>query len=279
MSRLREVKLKCLSFIVPRFLSYNEEQFLSALRKIGVEIGDAIMVHSSFRPHNGFLGKPTDMNRVLMESVGNDGLLVMPSMTYTDSSKAFILRNKPMNVRLSPSHMGLLSEVFRRNRESIRSKSATHPLLAWGAKAAWFTEGHELLSLSFGPQSPFGKMRELKGKILCIDTEFESITFTHFVEDHVKEKIGLPLYERDTLTAEVIDIDGKLIKIPTRVISDEARKARCESQLISALERSREIRRMRIGNTHLLLVSCESMVRRAEEMYQRGDSFFNLDAR
>ncbi len=275
MSRLGTIRLKLESFLVSRFLTYGEDDFLAVLRGLGVGKGDALMVHSSYRKNNGFLGRPVDMCRLLMEVVGPTGLLVMPSMAYTDSSKKYLMRGKPMNVRFTPSHMGLLSEVFRRNRDSVRSLSATHPLVAWGELADQFVAGHERAVVPFGEGSPFEKLYERGAKILCIDTGFESITFTHFVEDRIRDRIGVPLYEEDIYTGMVIDTEGRQIVVPTRVISDQAREARCEERYIRVLERRGEISRRRIGNTRLLLVNCKAMVAAAERMYREGDYFFS----
>ncbi|MCG5502206.1 AAC(3) family N-acetyltransferase, partial [Ectothiorhodospira lacustris] len=102
------------------------------------------MIHASWGPANGFHGRPADMIFILKELIGVNGLLVMPSLTYqNESSREFLARGVPMDVRRSPSQMGLLSEVFRRGKGVRRSLSPTHPLLAWGHRAEEFLAGHE----------------------------------------------------------------------------------------------------------------------------------------
>ena len=135
--------------------AYGPDELVTRLRKIGVTPGSTLMFHSSWRPHNGFQGKPADVVRALKAAVGEGGLLVMPSMPYHNMSSAqWLAKGKPMNVLRSPSMMGLVSEVFRRSEGVQRSLSLSHPLLAWGRDAAAFVEGHERAERSFGDASP-----------------------------------------------------------------------------------------------------------------------------
>src|SRR5258706_10875314 len=132
MSQLGRIRFKYFGWFVNRFLTYDTKAFSRALAELGIAVGDVLMVHSSLHTHSGFKGRPVDMIGALKLSVGSHGLLVMPSMTYVDSSKAFLLRGGEMKVSRSPSQMGLLTEVFRRGKDVHRSLSPTHPLLAWG---------------------------------------------------------------------------------------------------------------------------------------------------
>jgi aminoglycoside 3-N-acetyltransferase len=187
MMRFSNLKHRVQAFVVPRFLSYGPEDLLRMLQKMDIKAGDAVMVHASLFALNGFTGRPRDMLDVLKTAVTSDGLLIMPSMTYSDSSKSFLQQGKPMDVRRSPSQMGLLSEVFRRHKDVKRSINPTHPLLAWGHRSDWFVADHQNCQYSFGIASPFSKLLELNGKILCLDVGYESITFTHFVEDRCRK--------------------------------------------------------------------------------------------
>ena len=45
--------------------AYGPDELVTRLRKIGVTPGSTLMFHSSWRPHNGFQGKPADVVRAL----------------------------------------------------------------------------------------------------------------------------------------------------------------------------------------------------------------------
>lgn len=275
----KPVRTRLKRFILKKFLSYDAERLQSVVRRLGVVPGDALMAHASWLPHNGFRGRPVDMIRALQAVIGDDGLLVMPSLTYqNESSKDFLARGGVVDIRRSPSQMGLLTEVFRRGKTVRRSLSPTHPLLAWGKRADWLLAGHEQALEPFGRQSPFARLVELNGKILTIDAPFSTITFTHFLEDRIAPQLPFPLYEAEPLTGVVIDYDGRRREIPARVISDTANHLRREPRLIAALEQEKALRRARVGNTRLLLVSCRAMTECVDRMLARGDSFFDNPA-
>jgi aminoglycoside 3-N-acetyltransferase len=196
-------------------------------------------------------------------------------MTYTDSSKAFLLRGAEMNVRRSASQMGLLTEVFRRGRDVRRSLSPTHPLLAWGGRAEHFLAGHHETDRPFGPDSPFQRLLDLDGKVLCIDAVPETVTFTHFLEDRIHDRLPFALYERERYTGKVIDADGRPHLVPTRVLSDESRRRRREDLLWKKARMLGITRRMRVGNTSLMLLRCRELTALVERMYSDGQSLFS----
>jgi aminoglycoside 3-N-acetyltransferase len=263
------------AFLVKHFLSYNQATFVTTLEKFGVSASDCLMIHSSWLSLNGFNGRPVDMINALKETVGPQGLLVVPTLTYQNqSSRDFLLSGKPMNVKRSPSKMGLLSEVFRRGKDVHRSLSPSHPLAAWGEGAETFVAGHEDCLSPFGPGTPFDKLLQLNGKILCIDAPFSTITFTHFLEDRIASFLPFELYEPAHLIGKVIDYDNKTFDVPVKVLSEQANKRRNEQILLGKLNDRGIIKRKRIGNTRLLLVDCKAMTDCVDEMAEKGLLFF-----
>lgn len=261
---------------VRAFRSYDEHALLERLRQLGIRKGDTLMVHSSWRSNNGFRGTPAQFCATLREAVGEEGLLVMPSLTYHNMSSAeFLAMGKPMNVRRSPSAMGLLTEVFRRGKGVVRSLSPTHPLLAWGRDADAFIEGHHRTDRPFGPDSPFARLLQRNALILCVDAGFSSITFTHFVEDRLAHTLDVPLYEPDPIDGSVIDGTGAEHVVPTRVLSAAANRLRREPRLVAHLTRSHRLREGRIGNTLLTWIRAQDLMLGAQELAQSGEHFFD----
>lgn len=274
---MQAIKRATKDLIIRYFLSYNSSALVRALKKKGLGQGDAVMVHSSWWPSNGFQGKPADMINALKEVVGSGGLLSMTSMTYqNESTREFLARNVPVKIHRSASKMGLLTEVFRRGKGIERSLNPAHPILAWGDRARWFTEGHDRIERSFGTGSPFDKLLELNGKILCIDASFSTITFTHYLEDRIAPMLPFDLYEPEPMLGKVIDRDGVEHDVPTRVLNDTANSLRREERLVQALDKARVIQRFRVGNTHFLLIECQPMAQCVDKMVSEGNSFFDV---
>ncbi|WP_083518258.1 AAC(3) family N-acetyltransferase [Dechloromonas denitrificans] len=256
--------------------AYGSEEVVRQIRKCGLESGTTLVVHSSWHQHNGFRDKPADLIKALKTAVGNNGLLVMTSMPYHNMSSAeWLAKGKPMNVRRSPSMMGLVSEVFRRSEGVHRSLSATHPLLAWGKDAQDFISGHQDTDRPFGPQSPFSKLLERNALILGFDAPFSTFTFTHFVEDHLVDSLPTPLYEPELLAGKVVDYDGNESTQWLRVISPLANKQRREERLIAQLESSQALHRGRIGNTALVWIRAQALLTGAQKLALEGTHFFD----
>jgi len=273
------MKVKLKNFIVKVLLSYDSERFLKELQEMGISQGDVVMVHSSWLMHNGFKGRPIDMINCLKQLVGESGLLIMPSLSYqNESTRDYLLRNKAMNVKRAPSMMGLLSEVFRRGKDSLRSLSPTHPLVAWGKRKEEFIAGHDACSIPFGNDSPFSKLLALNGKILTIDASFSTITFTHFLENRIASTLSFPLYEDELMIGKLLDYSGLLHEIPVKVLSEQANSFRREQRLIDEMDQQNLIKRKRVGNTDLMLIDCQQMTACVDEMVNKGNIFFNSPA-
>lgn len=264
------------SAVVSRFLSYSDADLDRLLTRVGLKQGDTLMVHSSWRVLNGYSGSPSQFCAVLRNHIGPGGLLVMPSLTYHNMSSAeFLATGKPMDVRRTPSAMGLLSEVFRRGREVRRSLSPTHPLLAWGVDADSFIGGHEATDRPFGPDSPFNALLQRNALLLCLDCDFSSVTFTHFVEDHIADTLAFPLYESEPRTGYTIDRDGNHIECRVRVLSTEANRLRREPRLIAYLARIGVLQRTRLGNSTFMWIRAADMLAGAKSLINSGGHFFD----
>ena len=256
--------------------AYGPDDLRNKLETCGVQSGTTLVVHSSWRQYNGFRGKPADLVKALKRAVGAQGLLVMTSMPYHNMSSAqWLASGKPMNVRRSPSMMGLVSEAFRRSESVVRSLSATHPLLAWGGGATAFVAGHQETDRPFGPASPFARLLERDAFILGFDAPFSSFTFTHFVEDQLAEILPVPLYEPEPVRGTVVDQDGVASDQWVRVLSAEANSLRREYRLVADLEKMGFLHRARIGNTALVWIRARELLIGAHKFVQEGNHLFD----
>ena len=259
--------------------AYGPDKLVRQLKACGVVPGCTLIVHSSWLPFNGFQGKPADVVRALKEAVGPEGLLVMTSMPYHNMSSAqWLAKGKPMNVRRSPSMMGLISEVFRRSEHVCRSLSVTHPLLAWGRDAEAFIEGHENAEKPFGAASPFARLLERDALILGFDAPFASFTYTHFVEDQLAATLPCALYEPDNRSGVVIDRNDRQIDCSVKVISAQANSLRRESRLVEHLKNTGVLHVGKIGNTRLTWIRAADHSRESARFVATGGHFFDAPA-
>ena len=176
----------------------------SALRRLGVEEGDTILTHSSFKSlgevENGAQGVIDGMKM----AVGEEGTVVFPTLVQNDFANAY----KNWNKETTPSDVGYLTEYFRKLPGAKRSDQATHSVAALGKLADYITETHGQSGLRHGPygetpfaaDSPWEKMYKLNTKMLFIGVTSRKCTMHHYVEyifvdELLKQAEKLPNYK------------------------------------------------------------------------------------
>ena len=164
----------------------------SALRRLGVEEGDSIITHSSFKSlgevENGAQGVIDGMKM----AVGEEGTVVFPTLVQNDFANAY----KNWNKDTTPSDVGYLTEYFRKLPGAKRSDQATHSVAAIGKLADYITETHGQTGQRHGPygetpfaaDSPWEKMYKLNTKMLFIGVTSRKCTMHHYVEYIFTEK-------------------------------------------------------------------------------------------
>jgi aminoglycoside 3-N-acetyltransferase len=260
--------------LADNLFAYDKEKLKKALRQLGIKQGDTLFVHSSFSIFSGFQGSPQDVINCLIDVVGENGNLLMPSMQYRSSSYEHLQRKELFDVRKTFSKMGLITEVFRRKKGVLRSLHPTHSVLAWGKDAAWIVHGHEHCMYPCGKNTPFDWFRSLNGKVLFFDVPFNTFTFIHHIEDLIKNELPFPLYRKEPIAANVLDLEGREITVVTYVFSDEAVRLRRPLILEKHLLKKDLIRKEKIGGTSLMLVAAEDAVRCSREMLAKKVYFY-----
>lgn len=248
-------------FVKKILYKYDERKLSQALRRLGVMEGDALMVHSSWLPDNGFNGTAKQFIDSLKSVIGVEGLLSMMSMPYqNESTKEYLSKKTAFKVKRTPSKVGLLTEVFRRGKDVRRSLNAAHPVVVWGKGSEDFISGHHLTECSFGTGSPFEKLALLEGKILLVDTPFNTITFNHYLESLNEKEYPVKLFETEFVKGCVIDEDGNAIDFSTKVLAKESLNYRIDARLEAEMNKRGLIRRLKVGGTSLILVKTSDLV-------------------
>lgn len=160
-------------------------------RQLGIEPGDTLLVHSSFKSLGPVDGGAGAVIGALEDALGPEGLLLMPSFNLVAGE----LRAATWNITATPSTVGYLTEFFRKMPGTVRSDHYSHSVAARGKDAAAFVGEH--LSKE-GPGSPwdlapwgcnFGMRSPLmkaylcpRGKVLMLGTDHHASTYCHVVE-------------------------------------------------------------------------------------------------
>jgi aminoglycoside 3-N-acetyltransferase len=243
---------------VRSFLDYDGVQLRARLRKAGITETDTVLVHANFTADNGFRGTPLDLVNAMAAHVGERGNLMMVSIPFRGAAYDYLAQGKPFHIRKTMSMMGLATETFRRREGTLRSLHPTHPVLAVGKDAPWLVADHDRCLHPCGSGSPFEKLRQLRGKILFFDVSFGAITFFHYVEDLLAERLPFPVYDDRIFEVTAIDAQGERRVVPTRTFS--RRVIRKAEKLEQQMVHEGKIVRGRIGNSRFTLVTAEDVV-------------------
>ncbi len=268
--RLTRLFFSCGLSRLLKFYDYGYDELLQSLRGLGIVPGDLLMVHSSFSPFSGFSGAPHDVTRALRECIGSEGTLLMMSMPYSTSARTYLEKREIFDVSRTVSRMGLVSEVFRRQKDVFRSVHPTHPVLAVGPLAEWLVTGHECCLYGCGPGSPFEKFYQKNGKILFLGVSFATFTFIHYVEHLLQHQLSFQLYGDEIYRVKVVDSAKRESEIEVKVSSPDALLRRRPLKLKRWLASKGRIRRCRVGLTEVMIVRAEDALFTAMEMTERG---------
>ncbi|MBT7549777.1 MAG: aminoglycoside N(3)-acetyltransferase, partial [Gemmatimonadetes bacterium] len=104
------------------------------LCRLGVEPGDILFIHSSFKSLGPVDGGAETVVRALEDAVGSAGLILMPSFQLVPSERD--QRAAGWDWATTPSTVGWLTEYFRRMPDTVRSDHYSHSVAARGGRAA-----------------------------------------------------------------------------------------------------------------------------------------------
>ena len=173
-----------------------KKELLDTFKKIGVMAGQTVMVHCSLSSLGFVCGGAQVVIEALMESVGEDGTLMMPTQSWKNLDPTsgvhwqepqewwqLIRDNWPAYDRdITPTNtMGAVAEMFRRWPGTVRSGHPARSVAAWGRYAEYLTENHDLSNI-FGDGSPIGKLYELDGHVLLIGVGYDKNTSLHLAD-------------------------------------------------------------------------------------------------
>jgi len=158
----------------------------SVLGDFGVPRDGVLVVHSAIGVLSRRGYRADNMIERLLELVP-DGGLFMPTMTWRT-----VTPEQPVWDEIAtPSHTGVLSEVFRKDYSTVRSIHPTHSVAGWGPKAQAIVMRHHLDDTPVSANSPYGLMRGDAAVILLLGVGLESCTAIHLAEETVAPGVYL----------------------------------------------------------------------------------------
>lgn len=163
----------------------SKNSFKEKLNTLGIAKGDILMVHSAFAALGPNAMTPAEMNDALLETIGEQGTLLMPAFTYPytyfEGCSFFDNSYRPASPDAKPYTGALVNELLTRP-ECRRDRHTTHSIAATGRCAEELLADLAPFDPPTGATSAWNGLVNRKGKILFIGSGIGCNTCLHYVE-------------------------------------------------------------------------------------------------
>jgi aminoglycoside 3-N-acetyltransferase len=212
-ARLRDYRRHCQA-LRPQL---GEGEFRRLLvEELGIEQGGLVFVHSSVDQFNLDFS-PFRLLALLRHAVGEEGTLLFPATHLVERPETWLAQGEAFDLRRSPTSMGLLPELARRQRGAERSMHPTHSVVALGPLAAELVGQHHIDPDPCGVMSPYYKVVERGGLVVGLGVDADVLTMVHCVEDVLGERFPVATHRLGLFNARVVDGAGGECAVATRV--------------------------------------------------------------
>ncbi len=175
----------------------TRSQLAQALRRLGLEAGQSVMLHASLRAVGQIVGGPDMVIHALLDVLTAAGT-IMIYVSWEEWERALVenVDTFPPAVRqayleecpaFDPAtsraerRWGVLTEYLRTWPAARRSNHPTASVVALGAQAAYLTAEHPL-AYGYGYGSPFDRFCRCGGQVLLLGSPLNTVTLLHYAE-------------------------------------------------------------------------------------------------
>lgn len=254
----------------------TKADLIRQFKNCGLAEGQTIFMHTSLKSLGYVVGGAETLIRSLLEIVGEEGTLMMPSQTWKNLDPStgvhweepkewwpIIREHWPAyDKEITPAiGMGIVAEMFRKWPGAKRTDHPARSIAAIGKHAEYITKEHDLGNI-FGKNSPVDKLYELDGYVLLIGVGYDKNTSLHLAETRAN-------FPSKTFADEssAVMIDGKRtwVTYKTQVVKDED-----FIQLGSEYDKEKEIKICKVGNADVRFMKQRQLIDWAVEWMEKN---------
>lgn len=181
----------------PETVVSTKEDICAQLESLGIQRGMVILVQADMKKLGYLIGGEQTLIEALMETVGYEGTIVMPTFTpqmadpacqkkhiarmYWEDVRQHAL---PFDKKLSaPEKADALIYQFLRNEGVVRSYHPLYSFAAWGKYAKILCDKHPL-HFGLNQDSPLGKVSEFNGYVVLLGCDYNDCVMFQLARYH-----------------------------------------------------------------------------------------------
>jgi aminoglycoside 3-N-acetyltransferase len=194
----------------------TRERLAHDFRALGLEAGDAVLMHSSLKRVGYVEGGPKTVLDALLEAVSPGGTVLLPTYTVIGGTVLATcqLPDYVFDPQVQKTRLGRLPEEFLRFPGVERSLHPTHSVAALGPQARYLTEAHHHAPSTFGKGSPWDRLIEIGGKVMGLGLPMAPGGLYHPLEDHMLDEFPLPVRMNVTYQVRCRHPSGEIVEVP-----------------------------------------------------------------
>jgi aminoglycoside 3-N-acetyltransferase len=243
-----------------------------ALRRMGIQPGDTVLVHSSFDGMRYFEGTPQDAIHAFRDLVGPQGTLLMPAFSFVGRSYDYLSSNPTFDLRRTPARTGLICELFRRQPDVIRSLHPTHSVIAAGPLARSIVDDHQNSVTPFDEHSPWRYLKDLNAWAVCVGTDPVQVPLTpyHYFDELLTDRLGIHNYYEPPFEVTVHDGGGRETRVAAYAHDPQTGSRRRYDRLAQCQIETGSLKFARAGAIKLWAGRVQTLYESACELARRG---------
>jgi aminoglycoside 3-N-acetyltransferase len=192
-----------------------------------------LMIHGSISNIGKFDRPVSELVKAWLEQLDLQRQTVLvPALPYNTTMREYLEGCTGFDVRTAKNAMGAISNIVMAMPGARRSVHPTHSVVALGANSDHYVTGHEFDSTPFGPNSPYRKLTERRGKILMFGVGLNSVTCFHVYEDMLGPYMPLAVYLDRPFKVSCVGVGGNNMEVTTA----------CHNPSVSAIRECERVR-------------------------------------
>jgi aminoglycoside N3'-acetyltransferase len=177
-----------------------------------------LMLHSSLEAIGGWDAQPHDILKYLVEKLGENGCLLLPTHTSTTPVEDYILSDPLYDVVKTMPRTGALPMFFMRYFSPKRSLHPWMSVAALGQDDVHYVRDHHSDPLPLGKQSPYYRLcQHLRGRVLLLGVTHSNNAINHVHENLVYPNYPYKIYQDKDAVMRYKNVDGEIHTMQTRV--------------------------------------------------------------